>query len=995
MAFGLGFNKAKSLSAAEKYVMQGKIPAAIQEYQKILEQEPRDLVVLNTVGDLLLRINKTAEALPYFYKLGEAYVEDGFVRNGIAVYKKITRSDSTAIEAVCRLADLYTVQGQLSDARTFLNQAVEHFSQRGDTAKCVELFEKLLLMDPENAAAKQRLATVYEQVGRKDEAAGMFYSAAEGLADRANPGEAEKALKKARDLGYASEDVAILQARIYIDAGRGPEAVALLAAVPDLESNRAVLNLLFHAHMNAADPVSAGQVATTIFRKFEDFAGIEQVAATLVEHGDMEQAVGLYESVADAAIAQHLTQPLAEGLRNVLAQDRDNVAARRLQRRIYQASGETGEFTDASEQLADVLARRGEFAQARDIYAELARLEPANPMHKQRMQQMAGRAGGEVPADVPESYGGSAVDLPGMSLDQPAGTDQAAASYTAPPAAPAPAVLDAHSQTIVNNALAEADQQATFLQTDEAISTLRQAIERLPGNVALNQKLLEVCEQSQRWPEAIAVCEALAEAFVMAGDGENAARYGEMQARYQAMSDGGAPASGLESPPAGFDVPPAESAGVAEFTIPDAMPMGMAEMQTPAAAPQDTITLPPELTFETQPSGATETHEVDLSGEWETLMTGEEPAPPAPEGPSEADRMAGDIASHLAAGLVSEASLALETMRALAPADPRLGALELQVQQAVLGGASSELAPELAPQAAESSVSPLDWPAEPAASAPPVETPVEEIVVLPPETPTAPPVHEEEFSLDLEHPAAAPAADDFELELDSMQVPEPPAPVAAAPPPPAPSAAPLNMDDLLGGLEDSLADFAPPAPSPAHPAAPPAAKQPAPPAPAPEPRKAPSAPSSGRGGGLADVFADFKEEMEQDSAVDSDIENHYNMGVAFKEMGLYDEAIGEFQKAFHGAENSPSHPNFIPVCSLLAHCFLEKNLPELAVKWLQNGLKAPGLDREGEMALRYEIGSAQEAAGQKDAAMESFMQVYALNIDYRDVADRIRSLKGN
>jgi hypothetical protein len=135
--------------------------------------------------------------------------------------------------------------------------------------------------------------------------------------------------------------------------------------------------------------------------------------------------------------------------------------------------------------------------------------------------------------------------------------------------------------------------------------------------------------------------------------------------------------------------------------------------------------------------------------------------------------------------------------------------------------------------------------------------------------------------------------------------------------------------------------------------------------------------------------------MEQDAAVDSDVENHYNMGIAFKEMGLYDEAIGEFQKAFHGAENSPSHPNFIPVCSLLAHCFLEKNLPELAVKWLQNGLKAPGLDREGEMALRYEIGSAQEAAGQKAAAMESFMLVYALNIDYRDVADRIRSLKGN
>lgn len=145
---------------------------------------------------------------------------------------------------------------------------------------------------------------------------------------------------------------------------------------------------------------------------------------------------------------------------------------------------------------------------------------------------------------------------------------------------------------------------------------------------------------------------------------------------------------------------------------------------------------------------------------------------------------------------------------------------------------------------------------------------------------------------------------------------------------------------------------------------------------------------------MSDVFAEFKEEMEQDSVVESDIENHYNMGVAFKEMGLYDEAIGEFQKAFKGAEHLPNYSNFIPCCTLLAHCFLEKHLPGLAVQWLEKALKAPGVDGEAEMALLYEIGSAHEVAGQNDKALESFMRVYAMNIDYRDVADRIQALKG-
>jgi tetratricopeptide (TPR) repeat protein len=180
---------------------------------------------------------------------------------------------------------------------------------------------------------------------------------------------------------------------------------------------------------------------------------------------------------------------------------------------------------------------------------------------------------------------------------------------------------------------------------------------------------------------------------------------------------------------------------------------------------------------------------------------------------------------------------------------------------------------------------------------------------------------------------------------------------------------------------------------PSKPQSPPKPATPPPAAEKPSTKPAPGKPKAGEG--LAGVFAEFKEEMEQDSAVESDIENHYNMGMAFKEMGLYDEAIGEFQKAYHGAEHLPNNPNFIPVCTLLAHCFMEKNLPELAVNWLETALKAPALDREGEMALRYEIGSSQETAGQHPAALESFMRVYSMNIDYRDVADRIRSLKGN
>ena len=85
----LGFDKAKVLQTAEKYVLQGKIQAAIDEYHKILKKDPKDLMTLNTVGDLYDRAGKREEAVKCFYELAEKYVEAGYVPRAIAVYKRI------------------------------------------------------------------------------------------------------------------------------------------------------------------------------------------------------------------------------------------------------------------------------------------------------------------------------------------------------------------------------------------------------------------------------------------------------------------------------------------------------------------------------------------------------------------------------------------------------------------------------------------------------------------------------------------------------------------------------------------------------------------------------------------------------------------------------------------------------------------------------------------------------------------------------------------
>jgi hypothetical protein len=81
-------------------------------------------------------------------------------------------------------------------------------------------------------------------------------------------------------------------------------------------------------------------------------------------------------------------------------------------------------------------------------------------------------------------------------------------------------------------------------------------------------------------------------------------------------------------------------------------------------------------------------------------------------------------------------------------------------------------------------------------------------------------------------------------------------------------------------------------------------------------------------------------------------------------------------------------------CStLLALSFMEKSEPKIASLWYLRALETPGLDQESILALRYDLGVAQELSGDAEAALESFREVYAINIDYRDVADRIATLQ--
>ncbi len=285
--------------------------------------------------------------------------------------------------------------------------------------------------------------------------------------------------------------------------------------------------------------------------------------------------------------------------------------------------------------------------------------------------------------------------------------------------------------------------------------------------------------------------------------------------------------------------------------------------------------------------------------------------------------------------------------------------------------------------AAPQTVSPDEAPAL-AFNAAPEDAPLTSEAVARPKGVPARPASELEFELDQE----------FELVLDAeplvpaydQKPPESPtAPQNAAPGPPAGSG--FASDQFLADLASEIEGLGIGELAPGFSGTMPGAHT----APMDKAEREPV--PSGESGPLKEVFDQFRAELGEMGTEDEDLETHYNLGIAFREMGLLEEAISEFQKVAKATDSGREFRYTMQCCTLLGLAFMEKGQPAIAAIWYERALQTPGNDPESTLALRYDLGVAQESAGEPEAALKSFSQVYAMNIDYRDVAERITALQ--
>ena len=134
-----------------------------------------------------------------------------------------------------------------------------------------------------------------------------------------------------------------------------------------------------------------------------------------------------------------------------------------------------------------------------------------------------------------------------------------------------------------------------------------------------------------------------------------------------------------------------------------------------------------------------------------------------------------------------------------------------------------------------------------------------------------------------------------------------------------------------------------------------------------------------------EILEQFKRGIEQNLDTE-DYQAHYDLGVAFKEMGLLDEAISEFQKALRAPEGR------LRTSEALGICFFQKGQPPIAEAVLRRAVDGLEGGDDAKIGLLYWLGRALEAQGKEADALASFERALAVDIGFLDLSDRIHRL---
>jgi tetratricopeptide (TPR) repeat protein len=916
-------NKRKMLEAARKYAQKGAQDRALKEYEQLLKLDPRDAKLRLEVGDAHRRWGQVEEAMAAYRRVAEQYTAEGFDARAVAVYKQIQSLDPTGHGAFEPLAELYQRMGLASEAISALQAAADAHAREGNKRHALDLLRRMVALDPTHTTNRIKVADLLRQEGLLDESAAEYESACTELERQGETEAMGRVLERLLELAPDRTDVLARFARNLLARGNADEAEAPARRARELDPQE------IQHHELLADVYRAQKRDEKLVEVYRRIAELHRL------RGDDGQARDIMQRFVPMEAFEAPAPALEES----------------------PFGAETLEFDDTG---AD-----------RELLHDDAFLDDAGPItHRPAVKAAppAVRSARPPPVSAPHP----------VSAPPPAARESSAEETVFELGAEAGSRILGDPEAL----LAEASVYLRYGKRMQAIENLQAILARSPHHRGALEKLGDAYADDGDAAGAVAAWLRAGEIARDEGDLEATSllrdRVAALDAAAAATLDTGDEGDEVESDEEYIELPDEEELRRDEPARGDDLDASVDDIEIDLGGVGDDEALAPAPpvaaatgsgdTRFAAGSDAEEELEIELDlDEAESLgVGGAEPAAsdpgslsapeqePAPEGGSNPERISEDLEEaefYLQQGLAEEASALFQRVLAGSPGHP-LALLRLGELAAAVG--EDPDAPGSAPRPPDHSLTPV----APSPARPMVED-------TDPDPDGTWLQGDEDPFLDDEHaidpdatspPGAEPIDPHGEsahgMSLDSAAASPPGLDAREA----TPVEGPPGDFDLAAELSAALEAVVP----------------------------------EGKAGAAGDegfqaVFGAFKRGVEA-SLGSEDHEAHYDLGIAYREMGLLDDAVAEFRSALH----SPARR--IDCLHMLGLCALEQGRSDEAVDLLAHALGAPDVGQEQELAIRFELGRAYAQSGELEKARSAWEKVAAADPEFCEVGELLAGL---
>jgi tetratricopeptide (TPR) repeat protein len=965
----VAIDREKVLSAAQKFVEKKKYDKAVVEYQKLIQEDPNDARTLLKIGDLQSKMEAYDGAVATYERVGKQYAQQGFALKAIAVYKQIReiiakhvpQLEERYAHIAPKLAELYQQLGLTSDALAALDEVATRFQRQGRDAEGIDVFRKIVELDPTNPLPHLRLAEALSRVKDADGAVQEFGVAAAQLMKL---GRRDDALKVFERLLHHKNDPAHarIAAELYLARNQQNDGLQALAK----------LQLCFQANPKDLDTLALLARAFTAIGQAAKAVEVQKEMARIAkEQGKTELFKQLLEKLLRLA-------PNDEGVRQLASAPIQQVTMSSAPPPMVEEPPTRGRAQPQQAQRAQPVVHDEPPRGARIDELSYEAVSTGDIVEPEEPFEMRGRSGQE--AASPEAADEFDQDeSPSLSTDvviedsyQPI---EEVGAHNAP---------DVRTQLARILADATSFRRARF--TAKAVETLRAGLELAPRSLELRETLRDVLLEGGRNHEAVGEMLSLASLQIDSLDGDGAAQ--TLQDVLAIDPQNMRAAEMLRE--LGYELveEQAPSVSPSEFQDYDA-----ATGLTGSAALENADDLPPMRGeyASYDPEAPLPSYDLEEIGPEDVAPRAySDPmmraAPPA-EGSTTAQTSLADIDDPFADGPLpsfpldappeSEAAFDLVATRdgddEYEEAAPRKMAVDsvktdaaMRIPSPLPDKRDSESPTAAGPKQRQVASTPPQATAT-EAPAPAVGAELEEALEEADFFATrglyddARTILEEQLARLPSHPLLVERLAELEAQERGVALGsgtrEKPNGTSYHP-----SAGPgidrsFDIAETLGALDE-------------------------------EPR-----PAEGHASGteqqvdVEEVFAKFKEGVAKQISVD-DGQAHYDLGLAYREMGLIDDAIREFEVAARDLSREC-------VCqSMIGTIQIERGNLNEAIDAFMRGLHSKMRTPEQEMVLCFEIGAAYEAKKMAKEAINYFSRVARRDPNYRDVQDRMRRLQG-